>query len=159
MTPQELPYRRGVGMMLLNRHDLVFVARRTGMSDAYWQMPQGGIDAGETPSQAAFRELEEEIGTDRAEVLAECADWIRYDLPQDLVRVAWGGRYRGQTHKWFALRFTGRDRDIDLATRHPEFDAWRWVAMETLPALVIPFKRVAYVRVVAAFRHLVALRH
>ncbi|MFQ5955160.1 MAG: RNA pyrophosphohydrolase [Kiloniellales bacterium] len=151
---QDLAYRRGVGMMLLSRHDLVFVARRAGIEDRYWQMPQGGIDEGESPRQAALRELAEEIGTGRVEVLAECPEWISYELPPDLVGRAWGGRYRGQTHKWFALRFTGSDRDIDLDTRHPEFSAWRWVEMERLPDLVIPFKRAAYERVVAAFRHL-----
>jgi putative (di)nucleoside polyphosphate hydrolase len=159
MTPaptREAPYRRGVGMMLLNADGLVFVARRAGMNDRHWQMPQGGIDAGENPRQAALRELEEEIGTNRAEIVAEAPGWIDYDLPAEVARQAWGGAYRGQTHKWFVLRFTGRDRDIDLATDHQEFDAWKWVAMETLPMLVVPFKRAAYALVVASFRHLVA---
>ncbi len=159
MTPAptlDLPYRRGVGMMLLNADGLVLVARRAGMNDRHWQMPQGGIDAGESPRQAALRELEEEIGTNRAEIVAEAPGWIDYDLPAEVARQAWGGAYRGQTHKWFVLRFTGRDRDIDLATDHQEFDAWKWVAMETLPMLVVPFKRAAYALVVASFRHLVA---
>ncbi len=159
MTPaptHDLPYRRGVGMMLLNADGLVLVARRAGMNDRHWQMPQGGIDEGESPRQAALRELEEEIGTNRAEILAEAPGWIDYDLPAEVARQAWGGAYRGQTHKWFVLRFTGRDRDIDLATDHQEFDAWKWVAMETLPMLVVPFKRAAYALVVASFRHLVA---
>ncbi len=159
MTPAptlDLPYRRGVGMMLLNADGLVLVARRAGMNDRHWQMPQGGIDEGESPRQAALRELEEEIGTNRAEILAEAPGWIDYDLPAEVARQAWGGAYRGQTHKWFVLRFTGRDRDIDLATDHQEFDAWKWVAMETLPMLVVPFKRAAYALVVASFRHLVA---
>lgn len=159
MTPaptHEAPYRRGVGMMLLNADGLVLVARRAGMNDRHWQMPQGGIDAGESPRQAALRELEEEIGTNRAEILAEAPGWIDYDLPAEVARQAWGGAYRGQTHKWFVLRFTGRDRDIDLVSDHQEFDAWKWVAMETLPMLVVPFKRAAYERVVASFRHLVA---
>ncbi len=159
MTPAptlDLPYRRGVGMMLLNADGLVLVARRAGMNDRHWQMPQGGIDEGESPRQAALRELEEEIGTNRAEILAEAPGWIDYDLPAEVARRAWGGAYRGQTHKWFVLRFTGRDRDIDLATDHQEFDAWKWVAMETLPMLVVPFKRAAYALVVASFRHLVA---
>ena len=159
MTPvrtREAPYRRGVGMMLLNADGLVLVARRAGMNDRHWQMPQGGIDEGESPRQAALRELEEEIGTNRAEIVAEASGWIAYDLPAEVARQAWGGAYRGQTHKWFVLRFTGRDRDIDLATDHQEFDAWKWVAMETLPMLVVPFKRAAYALVVASFRHLVA---
>ncbi len=153
---REAPYRRGVGMMLLNADGLVLVARRAGMNDRHWQMPQGGIDAGESPRQAALRELEEEIGTNRAEIVAEAPGWIAYDLPAEVARQAWGGAYRGQTHKWFALRFTGRDRDIDLARDHQEFDAWKWAAMETLPSLVVPFKRAAYERVVASFRHLAA---
>jgi putative (di)nucleoside polyphosphate hydrolase len=142
--------------MLLNADGLVLVARRAGLNDRHWQMPQGGIDEGESPRQAALRELEEEIGTNRAEILAEAPGWIDYDLPAEVARQAWGGAYRGQTHKWFVLRFTGRDRDIDLATDHQEFDAWKWVAMETLPMLVVPFKRAAYALVVASFRHLVA---
>ncbi len=150
---RDLPYRRGVGMMLLNADGLVLVARRAGMGDRYWQMPQGGIDQGESPRQAALRELEEEIGTNRAEIVAEAPGWTEYDLPPDLAR---RHGIRGQTHKWFALRFTGRDGDIDLATEHREFDAWKWVAMETLPALVVPFKRDAYAIAVAGFRHLVA---
>ena len=153
---REAPYRRGVGMMLLNADGLVLVARRAGMNDRHWQMPQGGIDEGESPRQAALRELEEEIGTSRAEIVAEAPGWIDYDLPAEVARQAWGGAYRGQTHKWFVLRFTGRDRDIDLATDHQEFDAWKWVAMEPLPMLVVPFKRAAYALVVASFRHLVA---
>lgn len=152
---RDLPYRRGVGIMLLNPAGRVFVARRAGISDRHWQMPQGGIDAGETPRRAAIRELAEEIGTDRAKVVAECATWITYDLPAELAGRAWGGRYRGQRQRWFAFRFTGRDRDIDLATPHREFAAWKWVAMETVPSLVVPFKRAAYERVVAEFRHLV----
>ncbi len=159
MTPartREAPYRRGVGMMLLNADGLVLVARRAGMNDRHWQMPQGGIDEGESPRQAALRELAEEIGTNRAEIVAEAPGWIDYDLPAEVARQAWGGAYRGQTHKWFALRFTGRDRDIDLATDHQEFDAWKWAAMETLPTLVVPFKRAAYALVVASFRHLAA---
>ncbi len=148
-------YRRGVGMMLIGPDGRVFVARRAGLDDRYWQMPQGGIDQGESPRRAALRELLEEIGTDRVTVVAECPEWIGYDLPSELAGRAWGGRYRGQTQKWFACRFTGADRDIDLDTEHPEFEAWQWVAMERLPALVVPFKRALYERVVAAFRHLV----
>ena len=143
-------------MMLLNADGLVFVARRVGMNDLHWQMPQGGIDEGESPRQAALRELEEEIGTNRAEIVAEAPGWIDYDLPAEVARQAWGGAYRGQTHKWFVLRFTGRDRDIDLVSDHQEFDAWKWVAMETLPTLEVPFKRAAYEIVVASFRHLAA---
>lgn len=153
IDPTTLPYRPCVGIMLLNRRGEVFVGRRIDTPDA-WQMPQGGIDAGETPVQAALRELEEEIGTDRAEVLAQTPDWLRYDLPPELVGVAWKGRYRGQEQKWVACRFTGSDADITLATAHPEFDAWQWVAIDRVVELIVPFKREIYAQVVAAFRHL-----
>ena len=139
--------------MLLNRQGEVFVARRIDMPDlAAWQMPQGGIDAGETPREAALRELKEEIGTDKAEILAESAGWLRYDLPADLAGGIWGGGYRGQRQKWFVMRFTGSDADIDLATEHPEFDAWRWVASQQLPELIVPFKRQLYLDILAEFR-------
>lgn len=139
--------------MLLNSQGEAFVAHRIDMPDlSGWQMPQGGIDAGETPRQAAFRELKEEIGTDRAEILAESAGWLRYDLPADLVGVAWSRRYRGQCQKWFAMRFTGDDADIDLATDHPEFDAWQWVPPHRLPELIVAFKRQLYLDILAEFR-------
>lgn len=148
-----LPYRPAVGIMLLNRLNQVFVARRIDMPmTPAWQMPQGGIDPGETPRQAALRELREEIGTDQAEFLAESRVWLKYDLPAELAGGIWGGRYRGQCQKWFAMRFTGSDRDIDLATEHPEFDAWRWVDPRCLPELIIPFKRQLYLDILAEFR-------
>ncbi|HYE50420.1 MAG TPA: RNA pyrophosphohydrolase, partial [Azospirillaceae bacterium] len=131
IDPELLPYRPCVGIMLLNGQGHVFVGRRKDTPDA-WQMPQGGIDEGETPRQAALRELEEEIGTARAEVLAETAGWHRYDLPPHLLGKVWGGRFRGQEQKWVCCRFTGTDADIDLATAHPEFDAWRWVPVDEL---------------------------
>jgi len=121
-----------------------------------WQMPQGGIDEGEDARAALFRELREETGTDKAEIIAEMEDWITYDLPPHLVGVAFHGRYRGQKQKWFALRFLGEDRDIDLATHHPEFSSWKWVEMEQLLGLIVPFKRDTYAKVIAAFRPLAA---
>jgi len=151
----EVPgYRPAVGIMLLNRDGLVFVGRRIDMPErlAAWQMPQGGIDPGETPRQAALRELGEEVGTDRAEILAESRAWLRYDLPAEIAGRMWGGRFRGQRQKWFAMRFTGHDADIDIATEHPEFDAWRWAAPAELPELIVPFKRPLYCDVIADFR-------
>jgi len=147
-----LGYRPAVGIMLLNRQSEVFVARRIDMPYvSAWQMPQGGIDAGETPRQAAFRELKEEIGTGNAEIVAESRGWLRYDLPVELAGRVWGGRYRGQQQKWFVMRFTGSDSNINLATEHPEFDAWQWVAPLRLPELIVPFKRQLYMDILAEF--------
>jgi putative (di)nucleoside polyphosphate hydrolase len=146
-------YRSGVGIMLLNREGGVFVGRRIDMQGApAWQMPQGGIDPGETPRQAALRELKEEIGTDKAEILAKSRVWLKYDLPVELAGGVWGGRYRGQRQKWFAMRFTGCNHDIDIATEHPEFEAWQWVAPERLPELIVPFKRQLYIDILKEFR-------
>ena len=122
----ERPYRPCVGIMLINDHGLVFVAQRIDQVVEAWQMPQGGVEQDETPRQAALRELEEEIGTNRAEIIAETEDWIPYDLPRELADKVWRGRFRGQTQKWFAMRFLGTDGDINLATAEPEFDAWKW---------------------------------
>lgn len=148
-------YRPCVGMMLLNAEGHVFVGRRIDTADA-WQMPQGGIDPGETPRRAVLRELREEIGTDKAVILAESPIWRPYDLPPRLGSRLWGGRYRGQAQKWFALRFAGQDADIDLKTPHPEFDAWQWVALDRLVDLIVPFKRDVYREVVEEFAHLAA---
>lgn len=155
VSPESLPYRQGVGLMLFNAEGRVFVARRIDTADA-WQMPQGGIDKGEEPRQTALRELEEEIGTNRAEIIAESRDWLTYDLPHHLVGKVWKGRYRGQRQKWFALRFTGQDADIDIATSHPEFDAWKWVRFPDLIDLIVPFKRELYTAVMGEFRDLAA---
>ena len=146
----ELPYRPNVGAVLFNSAGLVLVARRADLANAEgpaggWQLPQGGIDEGEDPRQAVLRELEEEIGTGRAEVIGEYDAWLTYDLPPELVGVALKGRYRGQRQRWFALRFTGEDSDIRLdLDPHPEFDAWRWVRLTELPNLAVPFKRAIY---------------
>ena len=143
--------------MLINREGLVFVARRIDTPGDAWQLPQGGIDDAEKPSKAVLRELAEEIGTDKAEIIGKSKEWYRYELPEDLVGRVLGGKYRGQKQRWFALRFTGRDSDIDLAADgHPEFDDWRWVRIETLPGLAVSFKRALYEDVVEEFRHLAA---
>jgi putative (di)nucleoside polyphosphate hydrolase len=149
----KLPYRPCVGVLLLNREGRAFTGRRIDTPDG-WQMPQGGIDKGEEPEGAALRELEEEIGTSKARILASSRDWLRYDLPAHLLGRVWGGRYRGQEQKWFACRFTGADSDIRLDKHQPEFDAWQWTAVEDLPKLIVPFKRPIYEAVVAEFRHL-----
>lgn len=161
LSDADLPfYRPAVGIMLLNPAGLAFVGRRIDMPAglAAWQMPQGGIDPGETPRQAAFRELAEEVGTGKAEILAETHGWLHYDLPSDIASRMWKGRWRGQRQKWFLMRFTGTDADIDLATGHPEFDAWEWVEPAQLPELIVPFKRQLYRDLLAEFRpHLPSL--
>ncbi len=157
-----LPYRPCVGVMLLNADGRVFVGARAGGNEAMrlekvWQMPQGGIDAGEDPLSAARRELYEETGIRSAELLFEAPNWITYDLPPELVGKAWKGKWRGQTQRWFAFRFTGVESEINLdvaGSGDPEFLEWRWMAMSDLVDMVVPFKRAAYVEVVAAFRHL-----
>jgi putative (di)nucleoside polyphosphate hydrolase len=157
MSPEEiarLPYRPCVGIMLIGGGGRVFVAQRIDRPAAAWQMPQGGIDAGEIPRQAVLRELREEVGTDKAEILAESRNWWRYDLPAERVPRLWGGRYRGQEQRWFALRFLGDDSDIDIETETPEFNAWRWAEMAELPDIIVPFKRQIYREVIAEFGHL-----
>jgi putative (di)nucleoside polyphosphate hydrolase len=137
--------------MLLNSANRVFVAKRIDMPSEYWQMPQGGIDDGEAPRETAIRELSEEIGTDRAEIIAESSGWLSYDLPDELIGRIWGGRFCGQRQKWFAMRFTGRDQDIDIDTAHPEFSEWRWAERTSLPDIIVPFKRQLYIDVLSEF--------
>jgi putative (di)nucleoside polyphosphate hydrolase len=155
--PASLPYRPNVGAVLFNADGLVFIGRRRQhptqeAAPGGWQLPQGGIDANEDPRVAIFRELAEEIGTDRAEIIGEHPEWLTYDLPADIVGTALGGKYRGQRQRWFALRFTGDDADINLqAEEHPEFDAWRWARLEELPDLAVPFKRAIYETLVVSF--------
>ncbi len=145
-------YRPGVGVMLFNRHGRIFVASRRDSARDAWQMPQGGIDPGEDSRRAALRELEEEIGTANAEIVAEAHGWLTYDLPPDLARRVWGGRYRGQAQKWFAARFLGTDSEIDLEKHaHPEFAAWQWAPIEILPTAIVGFKRTLYTELVAEF--------
>lgn len=149
----DLPYRPCVGILMFNDAGHVFVARRIGMADA-WQMPQGGIDDGETPHDAGLRELEEEIGTAAVEIVGETAGWVAYDFPPDIpgrIREKW----RGQRQKWLACRFVGSENAIDLATAHPEFDAWKWVEIAVVPELIVPFKRASYEAVVAELGPLV----
>ena len=157
-------YRPCAGIMLLNKNGLVFVGRRKPkrpeavLSGYEWQMPQGGIDEGEDPLAAAKRELHEETNVTSISLLSEAPDWYFYDLPTEVSKHSWRGKYLGQKQKWFALRFEGQDSEIDIDTPaghgHPEFDAWRWEQMDRLPALVVPFKRKVYENVVAAFSHL-----
>lgn len=151
-----LPYRPGVGVMLLNSQDQVFVGQRLDSTLEAWQMPQGGIDEGEDPRTAAHRELHEETGItpELVSIIAETAGWLTYDLPEDLVGKMWKGRYRGQRQLWYAMRFLGHDSDVNLTTAHPEFRAWKWADPSHLPAMIVPFKRKLYEDVLAAFADL-----
>ncbi len=166
MAPRDvtsLPYRACVGVALFNAEGRVFVGRRrtdkigvAGEGQYAWQMPQGGIDPGENPLDAARRELYEETNISSIDMLAEAQDWFRYDLPLDIMGRALKGRYRGQTQKWFAFRFTGDEREIDVhapggGKHRPEFADWRWERLENLPGLIVPFKRGVYDQVVEAF--------
>lgn len=144
IDPKSLPYRPCVGIALFSAAGLVFVGRRIDQKAESWQLPQGGIDPGEKPRETAFRELGEEIGTAKAEILEELDEWLTYDLPPHLIGKVWGGKYRGQTQKWFAMRFLGQDTDINLKTQHPEFNAWRWQRLSELAALGVDFKREIY---------------
>ena len=154
---ERMPYRPNVGAVLFNAAGEVLVARRADLPNAEgaaggWQLPQGGIDEAEDPAVAVLRELAEEIGTDRAEIIGEHAEWLTYELPDALLGKALGGRFRGQKQRWFALRFLGTDADIRLdADPHPEFDAWRWAPLAELPALAVDFKRPIYQILTASF--------
>ncbi len=151
-----LPYRPCVGLVLLNRDGLVFAGQRLDNPTDAWQMPQGGIDPGESPHEAALRELGEETGVAPAQVemLRESRAWIPYDLPRSLVPQLWDGRYRGQTQRWFALRFLGSDDAIRIATEVPEFRSWAWMPHDALIDRIVPFKRDTYARVFEEFADL-----
>lgn len=161
----DLPYRPCVGIMVINRDGLVWAGRRISEgntefdgSPQLWQMPQGGIDKGEDPLPAAYRELYEETGMRTVSLLAEAHDWINYDLPAHLIGIGLRGKYRGQTQRWFAFRFEGDESEIAInpppGGHKAEFDAWEWKPIGDLPGLIVPFKRPAYNRVVAEFAHL-----
>ena len=154
-------YRPCVGVMLLNAQGLVWIGRRFDKQNdegkgRWWQMPQGGIDSGEDPKLAAARELAEETAVTSAEVIAESRGWYSYDLPGHLIGKSWKGKYRGQTQKWFAMRFVGEESEINLAPpgHKQEFDQWRWAPIDEVLELIVPFKRGVYEKVIADFRHL-----
>ena len=156
MTPDQiaaLPYRPCVGVMLINDQGLIFAGQRRDNDLPAWQMPQGGIDNGEAPLEAALRELWEETGVtaDLVQLLAEAPDWVTYDLPAALVGRIWNGHFRGQTQRWFAFRYHGADAQINIATKHPEFSEWCWISAAALLAGIVPFKRLVYAQVIDAF--------
>lgn len=137
-------YRKGVGIVLLNKDKQVFVGQRIDKTSEAWQMPQGGIDEGETPQQALMRELGEEVGTNKARVIHEVDEWMYYDLPQEIASKLWNGQYKGQMQKWFVLEFLGDDSDINIATEIPEFMTWRWAFPQELTDMIVGFKRELY---------------
>ena len=148
-----LPYRLNVGIMLINHDGLVLVGqRRDNHSDA-WQMPQGGIDDGENPKEAALRELHEETGipANSVQVLEASENWISYDLPKDLISQLWGGRFRGQKQKWYLMRFLGSDTEVNIQTETPEFSAWKWIPPDALVENIVPFKKSVYQKVLSEF--------
>jgi putative (di)nucleoside polyphosphate hydrolase len=168
ISAKDLPYRPCVGVMILNRDGLVWAGRRIPVDNSeydgspqLWQMPQGGIDKGEDPLDAAYRELYEETGMKTVSLLAEAKQWINYDLPPQLIGIGLKGKFRGQTQRWFAFRFEGNESEIAInpppGGHLAEFDAWEWKPMDDLPGLIVPFKRAVYDKVVAEFQHLAGL--
>jgi len=152
----KLPYRSNVGIMMVNEKGYVFVGQRLDNNQNAWQMPQGGIDAGEDPETAAYRELLEETGVKKQDVrfVASSCQWLSYDLPEDLIPILWNGKFRGQKQKWFLFKFLGEDRDINIATEHPEFSKWKWISKENLLKEIVPFKKSVYENVLKEFKNI-----
>lgn len=146
-----LPYRRGVGMMILGKDNMVFVGKRFDSKGDTWQMPQGGIDGDETVIEAGLRELSEETNIKSVRILAESKNWFYYDVPDFLVGKLWDGQYRGQKQKWLLLEFIGDDSEINISTENPEFAEWKWVEMNMLPELIVSFKKTLYHSIVKEF--------
>ena len=152
----KLPYRSNVGIMMVNEKGYVFVGQRLDNNQNAWQMPQGGIDAGEDPETAAYRELLEETGVKKQDVrvVASSSQWLSYELPEDLIPILWNGKFRGQKQKWFLFKFLGEDRDINIATEHPEFSKWKWISKENLLKEIVPFKKSVYENVLKEFKNI-----
>ena len=148
----ERPYRPCVGICLVNDEGMIFAGKRIDNRAEAWQMPQGGIDEGEDAVTACFREMAEEIGTDKAELIAQHPEWLDYDIPESLANKLWNGAYKGQTQKWMLLRYKGVDADINIATEIPEFESWQWMAPEDLVSLAVPFKQNVYRALMESFK-------
>ena len=146
-------YRKCVGMMILNTHKEILVGRRLDHPSGYWQMPQGGIDDNENPKEAVWREMLEEIGTNKAELIKISNQWINYDIPSETLKtLPWGDKYIGQTQKWFAFLFVGEDNDINVGTDNPEFSEWKWTRMNSIVDSIVPFKRDVYAKILEEFK-------
>jgi len=154
VNAESLPYRPCVGVVLIDARGMVFAGQRIDSPTPAWQMPQGGIDEGETPREAAYRELREETGVtrDKVEFVGKTHGWVTYDLPPELLGKVWGGKYRGQRQKWFLFRFKGQDADVKIASDHPEFSTWRWILADEMVESIVPFKRAVYDEVIRSFR-------
>ncbi len=148
---RELPYRPSVGMMIIDKNSKIFVGKRINTKISAWQMPQGGINLGETPSIAALREMSEELGCNKGHIIAESKYWYSYDVPKALIPKLWNGNFRGQKQKWFLIKFTGTNEDINISTSIPEFEEWRWARIDELLSIIIPFKRKLYKAILKEF--------
>ena len=150
----ENKYRTCVGMLIINKDKKILVGRRLDHPSGFWQMPQGGIEEGEIPEEAVWREMIEEIGTDNAELYQTSSQWLKYDIPKDtLEKLPWGGRYSGQTQKWFVFKFKGNDKEINVKTENPEFSEWKWIDSKSLTKNVVPFKRELYKNILEEFKN------
>ena len=145
-------YRRCVGMMIINKQKKILVGRRLDHPSGFWQMPQGGIDENENPQEAVWREMMEEIGTNNAKLIKVSNKWINYEIPiETLQTLPWGKKYIGQTQKWFAFQFTGKDSDIEVGTENPEFSEWKWANIDSMVDNIVPFKRKVYATILEEF--------
>lgn len=154
---EERPYRPCVGICIVNEEGMIFAGKRLDNRAEAWQMPQGGIDEGENVREACFREMKEEIGTDLAEWVDEHPDWLNYDIPEPLANRLWQGQFKGQAQKWVLLRYIGTDSDINIATKEPEFEKWKWMSIEQLVDLAVPFKKDVYRAVLSNFKTKISL--
>ena len=150
------PYRKCVGMMILNNSKEILVGKRIDHPGGFWQMPQGGIDEFENPKEAVWREMMEEIGTNNVTLIKTSNQWLNYDIPNDTLKtLPWGHKYKGQTQKWFAFKFTGKDEDINVGTTNPEFSEWKWINYQNIVDKIVPFKRSVYSKILKEFEELI----